>query len=301
VSPLDWEKLRLFHCVADAGSFTEAARRLHMSQPALSRQIAALEDQLGAKLFHRHARGLVLTHEGEQLAEMAHEVSDRVDRARMAIEASRDRPTGEVRLAAAVTFGSTWLARQMGDFITKYPELRVELVLADGESDLSRREADCAVRFHAPVQTDLIRRALPPIRYRICASAEYLASHGEPNALADLDRHRLIAYGSNAPETLREINWLLETGDRAHPRTPVLTVNSTFGVLNAVETGAGIALLPAYLVGLSGKVRPVLRNVQTPVIRPWFCYPSELKGSVRVGAVRDFLMERMTPEEMGAA
>jgi len=296
---VDWDKLRLFDCVAEAGSFTEAARRLHLSQPALSRQIASLEETLGAKLFHRHARGLALTHEGEQLFESTRDVSDRIERTRMAIEASRDKPTGELRIAATVAFGSTWLAGQMADFLALYPELRVELVLSDSESDLSRREADCALRFHAPYQTDLIRRALPAIRYRICASPEYLARAGEPRTIDDLDHHRLVAYGPNAPETMRDVNWLLDTGDRAHPRIPVLTVNNSFGVLRAAEAGVGIALLPSYLVNFSGKLKVILDSAQTPQFRPWFCYPAELRRSLRVSAIRDFLTERMVPDAIG--
>ena len=99
---LDWEKLRLFDTVAEAGSFTEAARRLHMSQPALSRQIAALEDSLGAKLFHRHARGLAMTHEGEQLRAATADMHERIDKAAQAIDVSRDRPTGAIRLTTTV-------------------------------------------------------------------------------------------------------------------------------------------------------------------------------------------------------
>ena len=92
---LDWERLRLFHAVAEAGSFTEAARRLHMSQPALSRQIQGLEASINAKLFHRHARGLAMTHEGEQLHQATRDMAEAVDRTQASIEASRDRPTGE--------------------------------------------------------------------------------------------------------------------------------------------------------------------------------------------------------------
>lgn len=298
--PVDWSKLRLFECVAESGSFTEAARRMHMSQPALSRQIAGLEEQLGAKLFHRHARGLALTHEGEQLHDATRDVSERIDRTRVAIEASRDRPTGEVRLATTVSFGSTWLARQIVDFIDLYPDIRVQLVLADEETDLSRREADCAVRFHPPKQTDLIRKALVPVRYRICASAAYLERHGEPGALDDLEGHRIIAYGSSAPDVLRNLNWLTEAGDRHHPREPTLTINNIFGILQAVETGAGIAALPSYLVQFSGKVRVILSEVQTPVFRTFFVYPPELRGSVRVAVLRDFIVARMTAAALAA-
>ncbi len=298
--PVDWAKLRLFDSVAEAGSFTEAARRLHMSQPALSRQIASLEATLGAKLFHRHARGLVLTHEGEQLHDSTREVSDRIERTMMGIEASRARPTGEVRLATTVSFGSTWLARQMADFLALYPDITVQLVLSDEETDLARREADCAIRFHAPHQADLIRKALAPVHYRICGSPEYLERYGEPQTLADLASHRIVAYGPTAPSLIRGVNWLTEAGDAGAAHAPVLTINNIFGILQAVETGVGLAALPNYLVQFSSKLRVVLPDAPAPMFRTYFCYPSELRRSLRIGALRDFIAERMTPRALEA-
>ena len=295
---LDWEKLRLFDCVADAGSFTEAARRLHMSQPALSRQIQALEDSVGAKLFHRHARGLAMTHEGEQLHTATHEMSETLERTRSSIDISRGRPSGEIRLTTTVSFGSTWLARQMGTFLDRYPDITIKMILTDEDVDLSRREADCAIRFHTPFQGELIQKALVPIRHRLCASPEYLAAHGTPATVADLDSHRLLAYGTAAPEPLKGINWALELGHTGAPRTPALTLNNSFGVLQAVEAGAGIAALPSYLIRFSGKVQVVLPELEGAVFRTFFVYPSELKKSVRLTALRDFLVERMTLDEL---
>ncbi len=296
--PVDWAKLRLFDTVADAGSFTEAARRLHMSQPALSRQIAGLEESVGAKLFHRHARGLVLTHEGEQLHDSTRDVSERIERTIMGIEASRERPTGEVRLATTVSFGSTWLARHMGEFLALYPDIAVQLVLADEETDLSRREADCAIRFHAPHQSDLIRKALAPVHYRICGSPAYFERYGEPTSLEDLAHHRIVAYGPTAPSLIRGVNWLTEAGDSGGTHAPVLTINNIFGILQAVETGVGLAVLPSYLVQFSDKVRVVLPDAPAPMFRTYFCYPSELRRSVRIGVLRDFLAARMTPRAL---
>lgn len=296
---LDWDKLRLFDTVASAGSFTEAARRLQLSQPALSRQVIALEEMLGAKLFHRHARGLALTNEGEQLWQTTQRMADEVERAKSDIEASRNRPTGEIKLTTTVAFGSTWLAGQMADFLQLYPDMRVSLLLGDEERDLSRHEADCAIRFHKPYQADLIQRPLAPIRYRLCASPEYLAEHGEITSPADLEHHRLIAYGASAPPYLRSINWVLEVGHDGPPRVPALTVNNSIGVLRAVESGAGIAALPSYLIPISGKVKLVLPDLPGPVMQTYFVYPSELRGSVRVAVLRDFLFDRMSPDEMG--
>ncbi|WP_419814720.1 LysR family transcriptional regulator [Glacieibacterium sp.] len=295
---LDWEKLRLFDTVADAGSFTEAARRMHISQPALSRQIQALEETVGAKLFHRHARGLAMTHEGEQLHAATHEMSETLERTRASIDTSRNRPSGEIRLTTTVSFGSTWLARQMGAFLDRYPDITVTMILADNDMDLAKREADCAIRFHAPYQGELIQKSLVPIRHRLCASAEYLERHGEPRSVADLDHHRLLAYGSAAPEALKGINWALELGHEGRPRRPALTLNNSFGVLQAVEAGAGIAALPSYLIRFSGKVQVVLPEVEGATFRTFFVYPSELKKSVRVSALRDFLVERMTSDAL---
>ena len=291
---LDWDKLRLFETVAEAGSFTEGARRLHMSQPALSRQIGALEDQVGAKLFHRHARGLAMTHEGEQLRSATHDMQDRLERSRQAIDASRDRPTGEIRLTTTVSFGSTWLARQLGDFLDLYPDIIVNLMLTDADVDLSRREADVAIRFHPPVQSELVQKPLLPIRHYLCASAEYLERRGVPRSIADLDGHRLITYGDAAPDFLKGINWALELGHEGAPRTAALTINNSHGVLQAVEAGAGIAALPSYLIRFSGKVRVVLPELEGAVFRTFFTYPIELKRSLRVAALRDFLVGRMT-------
>ncbi len=291
---LDWEKLRLFDSVAEAGSFTEAARRLHMSQPALSRQIAALEESLGAKLFHRHARGLAMTHEGEQLRAATAEMHERIDKAAGAIDASRDRPTGSIRLTTPVSFGSTWLARQLGDFLDLYPDISVQLILVDHDLDLAKREADVAIRFHRPFQSELMQRPLAGIRHHLVASPDYIARHGAPTSVADLERHRLIAYGDAAPEFLKGINWILELGHEGHPRSAALTINNSHGVLQAVEAGAGIAALPSYLIRASGKVQVVLPDLEGPVFRTYFTYPVEMRRSLRIAALRDFLVERMT-------
>lgn len=291
---LSWDKLRLFECVAEAGSFTEAARRLHMTQPALSRQVLALEEAIGAKLFHRHARGLAMTHEGEQLHAATHDMGEILDRTRERIEASRDRPTGEIRLTTTVSFGSTWLSRQLGDFIQLYPDVNITLVLNDHDVDLAKREADVAIRFHPPHQSELIQKPLVPIRHRLCAAPSYLAAMGEPATVEELGRHRLLAYGPAAPESLKGINALLDLGHDGPRRVPALAINNSFGVLQAVEAGAGIAFLPSYLIRFSGRVRTILPRVDGTVFRTYFVYPVELRRSVRIAALRDFLVDRMT-------
>lgn len=296
---MDWDKLRLFHIVAASGSFTEAARRLKLSQPALSRQIIALEESIGTKLFHRHARGLALTNEGEQLREATGRIADDIERTKTMIEATRNRPTGEIKLTTTVSFGSSWLPIQLKDFLDRYPDIRVSLVLSDEERDLARHEADCAIRFHKPHQADLIQRPLAMIRHRLCASYEYIEKFGEPKTQADLLDHRLIAYGPEAPSYLRTINWALQLGHDGPARAPALSINNSFGLLQAVEAGIGIAALPMYLVQHSGRVKLLLPEVGGAAFQTYFVYASELRGSVRLAALRDFLVERMTPLNLG--
>jgi DNA-binding transcriptional LysR family regulator len=240
-----------------------------------------------------------MTHEGEQLRAATRDMQDRLESAREAIDASRDRPTGEIRLTTTVSFGSTWLARQLGDFLDLYPDITVSLMLSDLDVDLAKREADVAIRFHPPFQSELVQKPLFGIRHYLCASPDYLAKNGVPRSIADLDDHRLIAYGDAAPEFLKGINWALELGHHGAPRIPALMINNSHGVLQAVEAGAGIAALPSYLIRFSAKVRVVMPELEGPIFRTFFTYPAELRRSLRVAALRDFLVERMTAENLG--
>lgn len=295
---MDWERLRLFHTVAEAGSFTEAAKRLGGSQSALSRQMQALEAQLGASLFHRHARGLALTHEGEQLLAAAQDVVSRIDSAERSIVASRSRPTGELKVTTTVTFGSAWLARELKDFHDQHPDIRITLVLTDEDLDLTQRQADVAIRFHPPVQTDLIQRSLTDIHYRVCASKEYLRTHGTPLTAQDLDEHRLISFSGTAADPQQGVNWILKAGATGRKREPILAINTLFGILQAVEAGIGIAVLPTYLWTRSPVLVPILPDVVGATLRTYLVYPKELRRSIRVAVLREFLVGRMTPERL---
>ncbi|MBV7257053.1 LysR family transcriptional regulator [Pacificimonas sp. WHA3] len=298
MSVLDWDKLRLFHIVALAGSFTEGARQLGMSQPALSRQISALEGTLGAKLFHRHARGLALTHEGEKLAETASEAQDQIERTRQSIAQSIGKPTGELRVTTTISFGSTWLTRALSDFLSQYPDINIALQLSDDDLDLARREADVAIRFAPPTQQGMVQKRLDAVRYRLCASPGYLERYGAPDSAADLSDHRLVAFGEPAPGPIRGVNWSLEVGNTGMPRVPSMTVNSIYGLAKAVEAGAGIAALPSYLILSSGRMQVVLPKEQGPIFRTYFVYPEELRGSIRMQVLRDFILQRMKTDPL---
>ena len=299
---MDWDKLRIFHAVAQAGSFTRAGEMLTLSQSAVSRQISALEESLKVPLFHRHARGLILTEQGEALFETVHDVSAKLAMAEAMVGETRDKPTGELRITTTVGFGSLWLTPRLGEFLDRYPEITVTVLVDDRELDLSMREADVGIRMRASTQPDLVQRRLFRIHHHLYASTAYLQRFGVPQRLADLDRNqRLIVWGTNVSAPVPEINWLLHID--AGPigiRQSVLKVNSTYGLLTAVESGAGIASLPDYLARpllKDGRITRVLPDVEGPVNDAYFVYPEELRNSKRIAIFREFVLGKVAEWE----
>jgi DNA-binding transcriptional LysR family regulator len=291
-NPMDWDRLRIFHAVADAGSFTHAGHELGLSQSAVSRQISALEQELNVPLFHRHARGLILTEQGEMLYRTAHDVFTKLAAAQARLIDSKDKPTGELRITTTVGLGSVWLTPRIAEFIDLYPEISVVLLLEDRELDLSMREADVAIRLRRPVQPDLIQRKLFTVHHHLYASPDYVRRKGLPKILSDLDEHSILTFGSTTG-FFTNINWL-ETAGKADgdDRRPILKVNNAYGLRRAVEAGLGIASLPDYIVGKDSPLVQIALPVETPEFDTYFVYPEELRDSKRVGVFRDFLVAK---------
>ncbi|WCL55182.1 LysR family transcriptional regulator [Gimibacter soli] len=290
---MDWDRLRIFHTVAECGSFTSAGARLKLSQSAVSRQIRALEESLNVSLFTRHARGLVLTEEGLQLYQTARAVVQQIDNTERAIMESRQRPTGVLRVTTMVTFGSVWLTPHLTQFMAEYPEIRIELTLDDRDLDLAAGEADVAIRLHEPEQAELIARPLATFHAHIYASPEYLDKRGTPVTAKDLDQHDLITIGNTTAPTIRGLNWILDVGAGPHRRQPRLLINNLLGVLHAVEAGMGIGVLPDYLVHDRKKLVRVLPDVEGTSFNSYYCYPPERKSSVKVALFRDFMIRQI--------
>jgi len=290
---MDWDKLRIFHAAAEAGSFTHAGDLLGMSQSAVSRQVSALEHELNVPLFHRHARGLILTEQGEMLFRTAHEVLMKLEAARTRLTDSREKPTGMLRVTTTVGLGSTWLTSRLHEFIDLYPGINLELILDNEELDLGMRQADVAIRLRQPTQPDLIQRRLFTVHLHIYASSEYLKRFGMPKQLSDLDRHRILTYGHPAPVYLREMNWLETAGKpNGESRTPTLRINNVYALRRAAIRGAGIAMLPDYLVDPADNLVAILTDEEVPAFDTYFVYPAELKNSARVNVFRDFLVSK---------
>ena len=285
---MDWDKLRVFHAVAEAGSFTHAGEDLNLSQSAVSRQISALEESLSTTLFHRHARGLILTEQGELLYNTAHEVFGKLSLVEARLRDSKDSPSGDLRVTATVALGSTWLAPLMAEFMAKYPEIELHLILEDKELDLSMRQADIP-----PHQPDLIQRPLFEAHSHIYASPEYLDEYGTPSSLTDLDQHRIVIFGTDTRPPVPDLNWLETAGRETGKRRPAMSLNNIFAIRNVVEEGAGIAAIPDYMVEDRERLIRVLPDIEGPSFQAFFVYPEELRSTQRVNVFRDFLLEKV--------
>ena len=292
---MDWDKLRVFHAAAEAGSFTHAGERLNLSQSAVSRQISTLEQSLNVALFHRHARGLILTEQGEVLFGTAREMFSKLATTEALISEGRERPKGNLRITSTVAFGSTWLASRIGRFIELYPEVNVTLFINDFELDLSMRQADVAVRLMPPKQHDLIQRHLKTIRFHLYASPRYVENNGIPKSIDDLTKHRIVIYGESVSLPYIEANWLLsvlpDSGRSSQQK--IVRVNNVYGIFRAVQGGIGIAALPDYLASEDPNLLRILPDLDGPAVPAFFVYPEELRKSKRISVLRDFLIQEV--------
>ena len=272
---MDWDKLRIFHAVAEAGSFTQAGDVLNLSQSAVSRQVSGLEQSLDMPLFHRHARGLVLTEQGERLYSTTREVANRLSETATWIRESKRRPQGPLKVTTTVAFGAVWLTPRLKEFVDQYREISLGVRLDDSELDLAMRQADVAIRMRPSTQPHLIQRKLMTVRFHPYASQSYLQGHGTPRKPADLDHHAIIVYGEdpNVPD-LQTANWLTEAGmPPRKKRRATLTVNNLYGIFRAVQSGLGIGLLPDYMRREAGNLVAILPELQGPELHAHFVYP----------------------------
>ena len=289
---MDWDKLKVFHAAAEAGSFTHAGEHLGLSQSAVSRQVSALEQELNVSLFHRHARGLILTEQGDLLYRTAHDVFMKLEAARSKLSDSREKPNGELKVTTTPGLGIHWLTPRLGEFLELFPEIRITLITTDEELDLAMREADVAIRLRQPTQPDLIQRKLFSVHSHAYASPDYLKRFGTPRSFEELDNHRLLVLGgSSVPQHLQNRRWLTEVARNGRePRIAHLTINNVLGLIRACQRNLGIALLPDYLIEENGGLVQLFGDEGAPKMDAYFVYPEELKSVARVQAFRDFLV-----------
>ena len=292
---MDWDKLKIFHAVAEAGSFTSATINLNLSQSAISRQIQSLEQDLKVQLFERHARGLTLTQHGDYVFKTAHEVISKLKEVETTLIDQKSKPSGKITITTVRSFGTHWLTPRIQEFMKLNPEIEVELIFDDKELDLSTRQADIGIFMRRPKQLNYIQRKLMDINYHIYGSNKYLEQYGIPKTVNDLNKHRFISFGRGAPSPVFNPDWAMKLGMKDNKkRKSVMKVNSVMGLLLAVESGVGLAALPDYLVFQSRNLIKVLPNTEGPITEAHFVFPQSLKNVARVQAFRNFLYSKIS-------
>ncbi len=291
---MDWDKLRIFHTVAQHKSLTRAGEVLGLSQSAVSRQISALEEKLGIALFHRHARGLMLSEQGEILFRTVSEMVSKLQATESALAEATARPKGPFKLTAPSALGNLWITQLMKEFTDLFPEIEVTLLCEDRELDLSLREADAAIRLYPAKNPDLVQKPIMTLHNSLFASNDYLRIHGIPKHLSDLAGHKLIGYESISAPPFAEVNWLFDRPEaKQYGLKPFFKVNSLLALRTAVKQGMGIAFVPEYLMYRTRHVSRVLEDLAAPATEGYFIYPMELKNSKRVGVFRNFLQQKI--------
>lgn len=288
---MDWDKLRIFHAVADAGSLTHAGEVLHLSQSAVSRQVHGLEESLNVTLFHRHARGLILTEQGELLFDATKSMNKRLEAATARIRDSEEEVFGELRVTTTIGFGTLWLAPRLSKLYDKYPDLKIDLMLEERVLDLPMREADVAIRMKEPSQADLIRKRLMTVRMQLYASKSYLKTHPAILSVSDITQHRLICQNPTSFQVAAGARLVQELLLNDVPR--LLTVNNYFGGLQAVLADLGVAVLPDYLTEDFPDLVRVLPDLESSEVPVFLAYPEELRHSKRISAFRDFVQDEI--------
>jgi DNA-binding transcriptional LysR family regulator len=288
---LEWDDLRFFLAVQRRGSHAAAARELQVAPTTIGRRVAALEETVGARLFTRTPEGLVATAAARVLVPRAERVEAEVREAERALTGADARPTGDVRITSGDGFASFLLIPALPAFLAEHPGLRVEVRASLRALDLTRGEADVAVRAFRPRERSLVARRLADEETALFAAPSYLARRGTPRSARDLAGHDLVSYDRDL-DASRMQRWLLRTAGGARA---VVRLNSTTGLVAACAAGAGIALLSSAFVERDPRFVRVLPRLATPRNEVWMVTHPDLRASARVVAVMRWIERSVWP------
>lgn len=298
---MDTRLLTIFLDVAQAGGFAAAARRLEHDPSSISRSIAALEDQLGVRLFQRTTRRVQLTEAGRQFAARIEPLLTELEQARDDVRSESNAPRGRLCLSASVAFGQTCVMPHIPSFAERYPGIDLELKFTDRSVDLIAERVDLAIRLGASVEADLVASRLMTTRYRVCASPDYIRRHGRPSRPSELAAHRCVCF--DLPDF--KTRWLFKPQSGAIEEvaiTPRITVSGALAVREAALAGMGPALLADWLVAndlQSSALMDLLPRYSATATSfdtaAWILYPSRAFLPRKTRIMIDFLRERLGP------
>jgi DNA-binding transcriptional LysR family regulator len=288
------DSMALFTRVVEAGSFSAAARETGQSKSAVSKRIARLENRLGVRLLNRTTRRLSLTEPGRTFYDGCRRMVSEAEAAEREVLYLSGAPRGTLRVNAPMSFGALHVAPALGEFMRRYPELSVDLVLDDREVDLVEEGFDVGVRIKVLADSSLVARRLAPSRRVVCAAPGYLQAHGTPEAPEDLLRHGCLFYSYQAAGRL----WRFRgpPGDRHVRVSGRLTANNGEALLAAALAGMGLIFMPTFIAGedlRAGRLRWVMREWNDAEdVSIHAIYPASRNLSPKVRVFVDFLAGR---------
>lgn len=285
--------IKAFTKVVEAGGFAAAARQMGLSRSVVNKYVTALENELGTQLLRRSSRQVSPTEAGIAFYDRAVLILNELDEAFAAVTQLQEQPRGNLRINAPMTFGSLHLSPVVADFMARYPDVHVELVLNDRFVDPIEEGFDVTIRIAEPnPSTSLITREIAPVRRALCASPGYLAAHGEPQEPKELRRHRCLHYGYQETGNL----WKLAgaRGEIPVRINCVMWSNNGDSLKKVALRDQGIAMLPTFIVGDElrlGRLRTVLSDYQPPAITLSALYPRHRHLSAKTRLFIEFLID----------
>jgi len=290
--------MEAFVVVVDTGSFSAAARRLNLGQPAVSKMIAQLEDRLGVKLLVRTTRGLTATEAGLHYYEGARRSIREVEEAEFAARGANSSLTGKLRVSAAVTFARIHLIPRLPEFMLRHPELEIEVVLDDEHVDVIQKGIDVALRLGRLADSILTARRIASSPHVVLGTPAYFARVGEPVEPRDLAEHEAVIYD----QVGGGLNWTFHRDNAEIPVTLKgrLRVSAAEGVRAAVLADVGITIASEWMFSpeiLDGKVRTVLQNWKLPRIDLWAVFPAGRTATNKAHTFAHFVQEVMRAPE----
>jgi DNA-binding transcriptional LysR family regulator len=295
---MDLTRLHVFYVLAKSGSFTNAAKILHVSQSAVSRSIQLFEHRIKAQLINRSKKGVTLTPQGEILFEFSKRFIDEYELILKISRDNEDEPQGPLKIITTPYLASTFLPTHLAGFFKKYPKI-VPTIVGEIE-DINLSQADIAIRTYMPHHPQLIQKPFFSFHNELWAHPTYIQKHGMPKTAEDLDNHQLIIYGEKTSPAYGSVEWILSVGAHTKKRKPYLTTNSTDGVINLALQGLGIIQAPKEYVELkSNNLVQILPEIDGPVVDTYLIYPKELDKSQKVQAFADYVKKNIYNRNSG--
>lgn len=289
---MDWDCFRYFLAVVEHKSLSAAARELGVTQPTVGRRIRDLEGWLDARLFDRENLGYSLTPAGETIVDLAHGLDRTVSDIVRRVSGHDGRRTGRVRLSTAECLGTFWLVPRLIHFKEEFPGIELDIILGHNALDVMSGHCDIALRVGDPESQDAIGQCLGKVHFGLFAASSYLADHGRPQSIEELEDHSIIAWGGADQDSC--------VGRLIEPLSGYATINMLFNSMTALlaagQSGLGVVVLPAYMAGPGCDLERVLPNLVNHTEDLWLLTHKDLTKTAKVRAVMTFLGELVRNE-----